>query len=672
MALETETESRTSAGVRELALSYLGQGKTDTAERLLRELLALRPEDVQGLRLLALILQSQGKSDEAIATLQKAVGLAPAAAHVHADLASLYRSLARPQEAAQCMRQALELEPTLSAGWWLLGDVLVDTGDVAGATRAYAQAARTDRFRDAIAAAGEHLARHEAQPAERIFRDILRQEGKHIAALCGLSAVALLAGQPAQAERMLKVAQRQSPHSPMVWRGMAQALMEAGRFEEAEAAIRRALRVDPDQPRNWVMLGSILARRFRPEEALEAYDRALQLKPVQRARVMMSKGHLLKTLGRRADCEAAYKACIEEDPSNGEYYWCLADLKNYHFDDAQIAGMQAALADPGSGTASQALLHFALGRAFEQRGEYPRSFEHYSRANAERRRSVAFDAAAFEAKCRRISTFFTAGRLSSLATTQGGDSGTGSSLSTIRPIFIVGLPRSGSTLVEQILASHSQVEATMELPHIINLVRELDHRGRGDAYPESVAELDHEQLEALGRRYLAETAHFRSDRPCFIDKMPNNFRHLGFMRLILPQALFIDARRHPMDACFSAFKQYFAEGQTFSYDLEDLGRYYRAYLSLMTHWHAVLPGRVLTMHYESLVADTEAQVRRLLEFCGLAFEPACLRPHETSRPVRTASAEQVRQPIYQSGIGHWRHFEAELAPLRRALGDALP
>ncbi|MBS0398662.1 MAG: tetratricopeptide repeat protein, partial [Proteobacteria bacterium] len=262
MALETETESRTSAGVRELALSYLGQGKTDTAERLLRELLALRPEDVQGLRLLALILQSQGKSDEAIATLQKAVGLAPAAAHVHADLASLYRSLARPQEAAQCMRQALELEPTLSAGWWLLGDVLVDTGDVAGATRAYAQAARTDRFRDAIAAAGEHLARHEAQPAERIFRDILRQEGKHIAALCGLSAVALLAGQPAQAERMLKVAQRQSPHSPMVWRGMAQALMEAGRFEEAEAAIRRALRVDPDQPRNWVMLGSILARRF--------------------------------------------------------------------------------------------------------------------------------------------------------------------------------------------------------------------------------------------------------------------------------------------------------------------------------------------------------------------------------------------------------------------------
>ena len=695
MAPATDIESKTSAGVRELALSYLGQGKTDTAERLLRELLALKPDDVQGLRLLALILQSQVRSDEAVATLQKAVSLAPQAAHVHADLAALYRSLSRPQDAARAMRQALELEPSMSAGWWLLGDVMVDGGDVTEATRAYAQAARTDRFREAIATAGEHLARQEPQAAERIFRDVLRQEGKHIAALCGLSAVALLAGQPAQAERMLKVAQRQSPHSPMVWRGMAQTLMEAGRFEEAEAAIRRALRVDPEQPRNWVMLGTILARRFRPEEALDAYDHALALNPAQRARVQMSRGHLLKTLGRRAECEAAYLACVEEEPANGEYYWCLADLKTYRFDGAQIARMQAALDDsrassaPKSGPANQALLHFALGRAYEQRAQYAESFQHYAQANAERRRGVVFDAATFEAKCRRIAAFFTAERLRSLSESGEGRLGEARQDAArpgeerpdaarpdagrpdvARPIFIVGLPRSGSTLVEQILASHSQVEGTMELPHIINLVRELDHQGRGDAYPESVAQLDAERLQALGRRYLKETMNFRSGRACFIDKMPNNFRHLGFMRLILPQAVFVDVRRHPMDACFSAFKQYFAEGQTFSYDLEDLGRYYRAYLELMTHWQAVMPGQVLTVQYESLVRDTDTEVRRLLDFCGLEFEPACLRFHETQRPVRTASAEQVRRPIYDSGIGHWRHFETQLAPLRRALGDA--
>ena len=678
MASATEIESKTSAGVRELALSYLGQGKTDTAEQLLRELLALRPEDVQGLRLLALILQSQGKSEQAVATLQKAVTLAPEAAHVHADLAALYRSLSCPQDAANAMRQALELDPSMSAGWWLLGDVMVDTGNMAEATRAYVQAARTDRFREAIAAAGEHLARQEAQAAERIFRDVLRQEGKHIAALCGLSAVALLAGQPAQAERMLKVALRQSPHSPMVWRGMAQASMEAGRFEEAETAIRRALRVDAEQPRNWVMLGTILARRFRPEEALEAYERALALHPTQRARVLMSKGHLLKTLGRRIECEAAYLACIEEEPANGEYYWCLADLKTYRFDDAQIARMESALtqaqADVRADATNLALLHFALGRAYEQRAQYASGFEHYARANAERRRSVAFDAAAFEAKCRRIAAFFTAECLQRLAAGAAEirpDEARriDARPSEARPIFIVGLPRSGSTLVEQILASHSQVEGTMELPHIINLVRELDHVDRGDAYPESVADLTPERLYALGQRYLRETAGFRSDRACFIDKMPNNFRHLGFMRLILPQAVFIDVRRHPMDACFSAFKQYFAEGQTFSYDLEDLGRYYRAYLELMAHWHAVMPGQVLTVHYESLVCDTGTEVRRLLDFCRLEFEPACLRFHETQRPVRTASAEQVSQPIYDSAIGHWRHFEAQLAPLRRALGD---
>jgi predicted Zn-dependent protease len=675
-----DIESKTSSGVRDLALRYLGQGKTDTAERLLHELLALHPDDVQGMRLLALILQAQQKSDEAVAILQKAIGIAPGAAHVHADMGALLRSIARPQEAVVALHRALALDPSMSAAWRLLGDALVDAGDVGAAGDAYERYARTDRFREALAAAGDHLARREGAQAEQIFRGILKQEGKHVGALCGLSAVALMSGQPAQAERLLRNALRQSPHLPMVWRGLGQTLMETGKLEAAEQAMREALRVEPRSARNWVMLGTILSRRLRQTEALDAYEHALTLQPAQPARITMSKGHLLKTLGRRAECEAAYLACIAMEPQNGEYYWCLADLKTYRFDDAQIAGMQSALAAPRQDPQNSALLHFALGRAFEQRGEHARAFDHYAQANALRRRGVQYDAAAFEVKSQRIRAVFTRDflqqRLAQPAAAPAAAQPDAARADAARPsgtpIFIVGLPRSGSTLVEQILASHSQVEGTMELPHILNLMYELDRMGGGtDAYPESAAGMPVERLAALGQRYLKETAALRSGKPFFIDKMPNNFRHLGFMRLLLPQALFIDARRHPMDACFSAFKQYFAEGQAFTYDLEDLGRYYRGYLAMMNHWKAVMPGQVLTVHYENLVQDTEAQVRRLLDFCGLPFEPATLRFHETRRPVRTASSEQVRQPIYDTGVGHWRHFAAQLAPLERALGPAL-
>ena len=281
-----------------------------------------------------------------------------------------------------------------------------------------------------------------------------------------------------------------------------------------------------------------------------------------------------------------------------------------------------------------------------------------------RRLDAPFDAGKFERRSERIRAFFDAAFFA-----ERGGSGNPSPA----PIFIVGLPRSGSTLIEQILASHSRVEGTMELPNILNIVAQFDDlAATRDGYPETVAAATPAQLSALGRRYLEETAPLlRSGRDHFTDKLPNNFSHIGLIHAILPRAILIDARRHPLDACFSTFKQHFAEGQTFSYDLEDLGRYYRAYLSLMDHWDAVLPGRVLHVQYEELVREPQVHIRRLLEHCGLEFEPACLKFHETRRAVRTASAEQVRQPLYTSGVDYWRHFEAELEPLRRALGDCL-
>jgi tetratricopeptide (TPR) repeat protein len=495
-----------------------------------------------------------------------------------------------------------------------------------------------------------------------VFREILREDPSHVAALCGLAAVSLTADRALDAERLLRHALKQSAYIPLAYRGLGPALVQSGRLGEARAVVQHLERIEPENPQTWVTIAGLATRLMRQEEALEAYERAVRLKPDE-VRLRMSAGHVQKTLGRRRDSEASYKAALQMDPGIAEAYWSLADLKNYTFGDDEIAAMQRLLESDKRGRSNEAQLHFALGRALEQRQEYARSFAHYAQGNALRRLDAPFDIDAFERRSARIRTFFDA---EFFAKRSGG--GTGSPA----PIFIVGLPRSGSTLVEQILASHSRVEGTMELPNILNVVGEFDDLAPArDGYPETVGAASAAQLTALGSRYLAETEPLRSGREHFTDKLPNNFSHIGLIHAILPRATVIDARRHPMDACFSTFKQHFAEGQTFSYDLEDLGHYYRCYLALMDHWDAVLPGRVLHVQYEALVREPEAHIRRLLEHCGLEFEPACLNFHETRRSVRTASAEQVRQPIYTSGVGHWRHFERELEPLRRALGDCM-
>jgi tetratricopeptide (TPR) repeat protein len=372
---------------------------------------------------------------------------------------------------------------------------------------------------------------------------------------------------------------------------------------------------------------------------------------------------VLKTLGRRAEAEAAYLRCIELQPDFGEAYYSLADFKNYTFSDDEVSAMQQVLQSSQTPDKTRVQMNFAVGRALEQRQQYSEAFAHYVAGNVARRRTAPFDAAAFEQKCRRVAATFSAQFLSARA---------GFGYADASPIFVVGLPRSGSTLVEQVLASHSSIEGTMELPHILRFVRELDHwQGRSDTYPESLIGISHELLALLGARFIDETRIYRSGRPRFIDKMPNNFSHIGLIQLILPNATIIDVRRHPMDACFSAYKQHFAQGQSFTYDLEDLGRYYRSYLELMDHWDEVLPGKVFHLAYEDLVRDTEPAVRKLLAHCRLDFEPACLRFHETKRSVRTASSEQVRVPIYDSGIGYWKNFEPQLEPLRRSLGSSL-
>ena len=661
MSSKEESQARLRAAYAE-ALTTLRLGRAATAERQLRAIQAAAPGDIKSLRLLGVALLDQDKTSAALETLERVMLAEPEFADARVDLARTYRRAGQLQLARAQVRRVLEAHPHHHRAWLAYGDVLVELEKYPDALVAFERARLTDPQRTRIEAATAALVADERRQPEELFREILREDPDHVAALCGLAALALSADRPTEAERLLRHALRQSAYVPLAYRGLGPALVRLGRLEEAEAAVRYLEKIEPDSPQTWVAIASVATRMLRQEEALDAYERAALLKPDE-AGLRISVGHLQKTLGRRPQSEASYKAALELDPGRAEAWWSLADLKNYVFSDAEIAAMQRLLSSDTRERSNEAQLQFALGKALEQREAYGQAFAHYAAGNALRRLDEPFDIEVFERRCARIRAFFGAGFF---ARHRG--SGTASSA----PIFIVGLPRSGSTLLEQILASHSQVEGTMELPNILNMVAQFDDLAAGrDGYPETVGRASCAQLTALGRRYLEETAPLRSGRAHFTDKLPNNFSHIGLIHAILPGAILIDARRHPMDACFSTFKQHFAEGQTFSYDLTDLGRYYRCYLSVMDHWDAVLPGRVLRVQYEELVREPEAHIRRLLAHCGLTFEPACLNFHATRRAVRTASAEQVRQPLYSSGVGYWRHFERELEPLRRALGESL-
>jgi tetratricopeptide (TPR) repeat protein len=429
--------------------------------------------------------------------------------------------------------------------------------------------------------------------------------------------------------------------------------------------VEKLLANEPRNPSYLNLKAAILANLGDYAESIEVYEYVLGEYPRQ-PKVWMSYGHALKTAGRQEDSVLAYRRAIGMEPTLGEAYWSLANLKTFRFSPADSQAILGALTQAELTSEDRLHFEFALGKALEDEGSYEQSFAHYAKGNAIRRELHRYNAeqnAQFVSRSKQLFTpdFFAARE------SAGAESAD--------PIFIVGLPRAGSTLLEQILASHSLVEGTVELPDIPQIARELAGREQADSessFFDAMGALEPAQLCSLGERYLASTrVHRKIGAPFFVDKMPNNWLYVGLIHLILPNAKIIDARRHPLGSCFSAFKQHFARGQNFSYDLEDLGRYYRDYVELMAHVDAVLPGRVHRVFYEQIIANTEAEVRRLLEFCGLPFEEQCLRFYENERAVRTASSEQVRRPIFKDGMEQWRHYEPWLGPLKEALGSVL-
>ncbi len=615
-------------------------------------ILRVAPRDPRALLIVGSAHRRLGDARAALKVLEPLGKAYPRAAHTAYELGMALAASGRAEAAIAALRQAVALRPDMAEGWRALGDLLFQRGDVANADEAFARHDRAMVRDHALGPAADAVLAGRLDDAEARLRTRLLANPRHAEALRLMATVYLRQGRFADAETLLESALDIEPGH----RGARFALADAQfRQQKAPAALghlQALLEQEPDDLAYLNLRAAALGLIGETARSAEAYEDLARRAPAQ-AKIWLNLGHALRAVGRREETIAAYRRCIALSPSVGEPYWSLANLKTAAFTPDEEAAMAALLARTDLTAEDRLHLHYALGKALEDRGVYADSFDHYARGAA--LRAAAYDPDQLTRLVARSKALFTRDVLSS----PGGSP-------SRAPIFVVGLPRSGSTLIEQILASHSRVEGTMELPEVRFIADGLS------PYPDACLTLTPEARTRLGETYVERTRIYRkSDRPRFIDKMPNNFQHLGLILMMLPNATVIDARRHPMGTCFSAFKQHFAQGQDFSYDLTALGRYYRDYVELMAHFDDVASGRVHRVIYEDMVEDTEGEVRRLLDHCGLEFEASCLEFHRNSRAVRTVSSEQVRRPIFRDGLEQWRNFEPWLDPLKAALGPTL-
>jgi tetratricopeptide (TPR) repeat protein len=503
------------------------------------------------------------------------------------------------------------------------------------------------------------------EAAEKLLEPHLGRHENDVRGIELLAEIATCRGRYKVATNLLRRCLELAPGDPAPGQQLISVFLRAQRPREALLEVEQMLARDPSNNQLLHLKGAALAQSGDLDGAIAIYTRLLAENEGD-AGAWLNYGLALKVLGRTNECVRAFRKATELQSDSGLAWWAIASMKTETLSDSDVRSLEAAIEQPGGSGLNHAQLHYTLGKAFEDRRAYDQSFAHYAEGARLKRVTLNYDPNGVEDHVRRSKAFFTPDLLRARA---------GASASARDPIFIVGLPRAGSTLLEQILASHSLIEGTRELSdlgRVAKLIGERKTRADVSKYPEILGTSSDDALRDLGESYLASTrSHRHTAKPMFTDKMPNNFLHIGLILLVLPNAKIIDARRNPMATCFSAFKQYFASGQAFSYDLVGLGRYYRAYLDLMAHFDRVAPGRIHRVIYEDMVSNTEAEVRSLLNYCGVAFEPACMRFFETDRIARTSSSEQVKQPIFASAVEHWRNYEPWLEPLKQALGSAL-
>jgi tetratricopeptide (TPR) repeat protein len=643
-------------------------------------LLSEFPENRDALYLQAMNLRFLNRFDEALGVLERLQTLHPRYSRMYQERGHCYVALRDAPRAIDAFLRGVNINPALPASWSMLQTLYRMSGDARNAATAAEHVATLQNMPPPIVQASSLFSDGELTPAENIVRAYLQKHGDHVEAMRLLARIGLERDVLDDAELLLESVLELAPNYRAARLDYARALYRRQKYLRARQEIEKLLALDSENREYLKQYAASCVGLGNYEPIIGLYRGLLTRTPPgdpEAADLHLWTAHALKTLGRQQEAIDEYYAAIAARPNFGEAWFSLANLKTYRFTEDQVQRMRLAEAEPVAQTVDRYHLCFALGKALEDARDYAGSWQYYERGNALKHAEARYLPQITETNTRlskRVCTkdFFE-------ARTDWG-------VPDPDPIFVLGLPRAGSTLIEQILASHSQVEGTQELADIQRIVMEL--RGRATdlenpRFPGVLAELGPEDFRRFGERYMTDTRVFRTTgtagaarpgaaRPFFIDKMPNNFRYIGLIHLMLPNAKIIDARREPMACCFSNLKQLFSTGQEFSYGIDDVARYYRTYLELMRHWHEALPpGRILKMQHEDVVDDLEGSVRQILEFCGLPFEPACLDFHKTERSVRTASSEQVRQPIFREGLDQWRNYEPWLGPLKEALGDAL-
>jgi tetratricopeptide (TPR) repeat protein len=618
------------------------------------------PQDRDLLYLIAANQRCLNRIHEALETLRRLEQLDPRFSLLYQERGYCYTTLRDAPRAIEAFLRSADINPALEKTWSMLERLFRMTGDARNAAAAAEHISSLKNLQPEVVRAGSLFSDGDLSAAENILQAYLRISSDDVEALRLLARIQHQRAVLGEAESLLEAALEVKPNYVAARLDYVRVLIDRQKYLRAREETDTLLRLEPGNRDYLSLYAATCVGLGEHESAIARYRELLAASPAS-ADLHVSLGHSLKAVGRKKEATESYQMAAAARPSFGDAWWSLANLKTYSFSQNEIVQMRAEEAAPGTDPVDRYHLCFALGKALEDRNEFAESWQFYERGNALKRAESRYHPDISETNTLKQVEVCTAQFF-------GARVGVGEP--NFDPIFIVGLPRSGSTLIEQILASHSLVEGTHELSDIQRIVVEI--RGLEDnRYPAALAELAPEEFRRLGERYITDTRAYRQGKPFFIDKMPNNFCHIGLIHLMLPNAKIIDVRRDPMACCVSNLRQLFAKGQEFTYSIEDIARYYRTYLELMRHWDAVLPGRILRVWHEDVVEDLEGNVRRILGFCGLEFEPTCVEFYKTERSVNTASSEQVRRPIFLGGLFQWRNYEPWLGPLKDKLDDAL-